>query len=449
VSISAGTVPGTKLEMIGAEVVLAENCVSPQERLLQIETVENDMNNVCDVAIVGAGPYGLSVAAHLRARGVDFRIFGKALETWRSHMPRNMVLKSDGFASNLSAPSAGSTLKAYCAKRGLPYADQGLPIPLALFVEYADWFQKRHVPTLEQQEVCRVERNGNRFVLTLENGELATARNVVLAVGISWFAHTPAVLAALPRGLLSHSYDHRDVSQFEGRDVAVIGRGASATDLAALLSESGARPCIVARTPTLEFNSVPDPQAETLLYRLQRPASGIGRGWSSYFCASAPQLFYRLPAGLKQRAIQSHMHPAAGWFMRERVEGRIPMLLGRTIASARSHGGGVELTLNDSAGREEMLFVDHVVAATGYHADMRRLTFLAPDLRNSIASRGQTALLSDNFETPVRGLFAVGLATMDSFGPLLRFMAGAEFAAPRLAAHLDRDKAVAHYRHVA
>jgi hypothetical protein len=44
----------------------------------------------------------------------------------------------------------------------------------------------------------------------------------------------------------------------------------------------------------------------------------------------------------------------------------------------------------------------------------------------------------DNFETSVDGLYTIGLAAMDMFGPLLRFMVGAEFAAPRLAAHLER-----------
>lgn len=56
------------------------------------------------VAIIGAGPYGLSIAAHLRAYGIPFRIFGAPLDSWRRHMPVGMMLKSDGFASSLSAP---------------------------------------------------------------------------------------------------------------------------------------------------------------------------------------------------------------------------------------------------------------------------------------------------------------------------------------------------------
>ncbi len=397
------------------------------------------MNDICPVAIIGAGPYGLSLAAHLRARGVEHRIFGKPLGTWRNHMPRDMMLKSDGFASNLSAPAGDSTMKAWCAARNIPYADEGLPIPLDRFIAYADWFRARFVPDLEDVQVTALRRSGEGFALTLETGEQLQAARVVLAVGITWFAHIPDELRNLPGELLSHSYAHRDVEQFRGKDVVVIGSGASAIDLASLLQTSGAKARIVARTRVLDFNSIPDPDAETLLYRIQRPASGIGRGWRSYFCAAAPLLFYRLPDALKRRAISSHMHPAAGWFMREKVEGKIQTLLGRKIVGAESKNGRAVLTLEGPSGDEEALVCDHVIAATGYKADMHRIPFLDAALVTRVAEPGRPPFVTDNFETAVPGLYVMGLAAMDSFGPLLRFMYGAEFAAPRLAAHLSRN----------
>src|SRR5512146_289671 len=107
--------------------------------------------NPCEIAIIGAGPYGLSLAAQLAARGVSFRIFGKPLDTWRHHMPKDMLLKSEGFASSLSHPSRDSTLGAYCAVRGIEYADQAIPVSLDLFLDYAEWFRKTYVPTLEEK----------------------------------------------------------------------------------------------------------------------------------------------------------------------------------------------------------------------------------------------------------------------------------------------------------
>ncbi len=401
------------------------------------------MTQTCDVAIIGAGPHGLSLAAHLAARGVNFRIFGRPMTTWSEHMPKTMTLKSDGFASNLSAPGEESTLKAWCARNNLPYADQALPVPLDTFLSYAHWFQKRYVPGVEETNVTSVEAHGDGYALKLETGESLRARSVVLAVGITWFEHTPEVLRDLPSELVSHSAAHRDVARFKGREVAVIGAGSSAVDLAHLLHEEGAKVRIVARAPRIEFNKVPDAADETLIGRTLRPASGIGRGWRSLFCAEAPLLFYRLPAALKRRAIDSHMHPAAGWFMREKVEGVIAMSLGKTLAKAERAGNRVTLTLKDGARSAETFAFDHVIAATGYKMDLRRIPFLEKGLIERASLADGTPILSDSFETPVAGLYAVGPAALESFGPLMRFMVGSEFAAPRVAARLERVFGVA------
>ncbi|MBV9572167.1 MAG: NAD(P)-binding domain-containing protein [Alphaproteobacteria bacterium] len=394
--------------------------------------------NVCDIAIIGAGPHGLSLAAQLAARGMDFRVFGKPLSTWSEHMPKNMVLKSDGFVSNLSSPAQNSTLRAYCARNRIPYADEGMPVSLETFLSYANDFRKRFVPMLEEVNVASLKAEGDLFGLTLETGEQLQARNVVLAIGITSFAYTPPVLAKLSAEVCSHSFAHREGGGFEGKEVVVIGRGASAVDLAWLLHQQGAFPRIVARSNEIDFNKVPDAYEESLIGKLHRPASGIGRGWKSLFCAQAPLLFYRLPEALRRRAIASHMHPAGGWFMREKVESNIPMFLGRSIRKAEAVNGRVELTMRDRSGEEETIRCDHVIAATGYEPDMRKVPFLAPELVNQISPRENVTLLSDVFETAVAGLYAVGLPAMHNFGPLMRFMVGAEFAAPRVASALHR-----------
>ena len=140
-----------------------------------------------ELAIVGAGPYGLSIAAHVRRLGVPFRIFGRPMDSWRDHMPKGMMLKSDGFASNISDPDLNFTLKHFCHERGLSYSDDKLPVPLETFTAYGLAFGERMVPELENKLVVRLDRApGEGFDLELEDGERVTTRRIILAVGIAF-----------------------------------------------------------------------------------------------------------------------------------------------------------------------------------------------------------------------------------------------------------------------
>lgn len=407
------------------------------------------MTSICDVAIIGAGPYGLSLAANLNAMNIDARVFGKPLDTWCEHMPKDMLLKSDGFASNLHAPDGRGTLKAYYKAHGIAYADQGTPVRLDLFNAYAARFQKRYVPHLEQKNVTMLRQSPNGYLLELDDGERFQARHVVNAVGITWFAHMPHKLRGLPDWAASHSFAHRDVSQFKGRDAIVMGAGASAIDLAALLADSGADVRIVARAEHIRFHDAPDPANDTLLRQIQRPPTGLGPGWRSFFCANTPLLFHRMPEKIRLRATHNHLGPAPGWFMRKRVEGRIPMLLGRELLHAQTEGDRVALRVADENGEQTTLTCDHAIAATGYRPELHRLPYLAPELLKRIAQVENTAILSDRFESSLPGLYFTGPAAANSFGPLMRFMVGAEFAAPRIAAHLARRLGASRYEQAA
>jgi cation diffusion facilitator CzcD-associated flavoprotein CzcO len=396
------------------------------------------MPRFVEVAIIGAGPYGLSLAAHLSHAGVSFRIFGKPLSTWRHHMPKGMHLNSDGFASNISSPDASTTLKAWCEKNGVAYGDQAAPVELETFNAYASWFQKHAVPSLEELNVTSLSRYNERYTLVLENGERVEARHVVLAVGITWFAHLPEALRGLNSACVTHSFAHHDLSQFKGKDVIVLGAGASAIDTAALAEDAGAKVSILARADHIRFHSAPDPDDASFLKQLQRPSTGIGPGWRSFFCANTPLLFHRMPENLRLRATKNHLGPAPGWFMRERVEGKIPVLLGHALKNARAYDKRVTLDVVDALGKEKLLSCDHVIAATGYKPDLTRLPFLEPFLRSAILQVEHTPVLSDHFETSADGLYVIGPAAANAFGPLMRFMVGAEFVAPRLTGHLRR-----------
>ena len=391
------------------------------------------------VAIIGAGPYGLSIAAHLRSMGISYRIFGTPIDTWARHMPAGMLLKSDGFASSLSDPDEKGTLANYCADRGLPYHPTDLPVPLEVFVDYARDFQERFVPDLEDRQVLSVDKSGDKFTLVLDDGETLEADLVVGAMGVTHFGRIPEELSALPEKLVTHSSDHHDLSGFAGREVTVLGGGSSAVDIAVLLHEAGADTSLVARTGQLRFFSPPTGRPRGRWDKLRAPSSGLGPGWRSWLCENAPGLFRFLPGNARVTIVRRHLGPKSGWPMKARLEAGVKVTLNTHLERATEENGRVRLVLRATNGSKREVLTDHVIAATGYWPDVDRLRFLSDRLRSAIRTHVGMAMLNGGFETSVPGFYIVGPAAADSFGPLMRFMVGAEYVAPLVARRLARQ----------
>jgi hypothetical protein len=399
------------------------------------EDASHEMNRT-EIAIVGAGPYGLSLAAHLRALGVPFRIVGRVMETWREQMPQGMLLKSDGFASDLSDPQGTFRLHHYCEERRLPYHATCIPVELSTFAGYGVEFQRRMVPELEDAKLVNLARSDGGFRLTLATGESFATRLVVLAVGISHYAHIPPVLGGLPSGVLSHSSQVRQPAKFAGKKVAVVGSGASAIDLAALLHEAGAKVTIVSRRSKLKFHDKPKDRERSLWEKLRRPGSGLGPGWKSRLLTEFPHWFRLLPVRQRLDLLRRLLGPSGGWPMRERVEGKVMVRSGVTLRGAEMRDGHVLLALSGKGVAVEQIEFDHVIAATGYRVDLRRLPFLGEDLRRQIRAVEHMPVLSSHFESSVPGLYFVGISSALTFGPMMRFAYGAAYTARRLERHL-------------
>ena len=387
-----------------------------------------------DTAIIGAGPYGLSIAAHFRSKGISFRIFGRTMDSWLAHMPKGMCLKSDGFASNIYDPHGQFTLKSFCEERKIEYSDAGIPVRLDTFASYGLAFQERMTPELENKMVTGIERCQEGFMLQLDNGETVRARRVVLAVGITHFAYVPENLRHLPEEFLTHSYAHHDLGRFRGRSVAVLGGGSSAIDLAGLLHEADADAELIARRESLKFHDMaPIGVKEPLWRRIRHPKSGLGPGLRSRIFSDAPGFFHALPESYRLNLVRTHLGPSGGWFIKGKVIGKVPLHMGTAVESAEVRGGRVVLQLRGTDGTRREISVDHVVAATGYRVDLDRLQFLSPGIRAQIKSVERTPILSSKFESSVRGLYFTGVAAANSFGPLMRFAFGAGFTARHLA----------------
>ncbi|KJY35597.1 FAD-dependent oxidoreductase, partial [Streptomyces sp. NRRL S-495] len=294
------------------------------------------------VAVVGAGPYGLSVAAHLTGRDVPPRVLGVPMESWRTRMPAGMFLKSTPRASSIADPAGRYRLADFRAAAGLPPVGDRYAVPLDEFVRYGEWFQRACVPGVERAAVVGIERARDGFRLTLDTGEVFGARAVVLAGGFPPYARVPGVLRPLVgAGLASHTADHADLAKFGGRRVAVVGAGQSALESATLLHEAGAEPVLVARTGELRFGEPPDsedPADRPWPVRLAKPGSPLGPGWSFAAFSRATGAFRVLPDATRARLVRTVLGPSGGWWLRERLEGRFPVLTGHELLTAGRTG---------------------------------------------------------------------------------------------------------------
>ncbi|MEU6662329.1 FAD-dependent oxidoreductase [Streptomyces sp. NPDC046821] len=391
------------------------------------------------VAVIGAGPYGLSTAAHLRARGIPVRVFGDPMVSWRSHMPERMLLKSVPSASNIDAPQPGHDLVDYCDAAGIPrlVTDEDI-IPVETFVDYGDWFQEQLVPGLERVRVVSVDRRAHgTFELKLDSGEQFTARAVVVATGLSGLDHLPRELATAapdgpaPTAAVSHSSQHHDLSRFAGKELIVVGAGQSALETAALAAEAGASVRIVARGKgAVRFGAPPWEQPRL------RPGTPFGRAWSLYALTYYPHPYRHLPPQARHFLVRRVLGPLGAWWLRERFEGKVRVREVDAILGSVEADGGAALTVRTPGGRIAELTADHVIAATGYRVDLAAMDFLGDGLRTRITASRGTPRLGAGYVSSVPGLYFTGMLGGSSYGPVMRFVCGTEFASPRLARHL-------------
>jgi hypothetical protein len=381
----------------------------------------------CDVAIIGAGPYGLAVAAHLRAANVAIRVFGQPLSFWRNHMPKGMLLRSPWVATHIGEPHGHLTLDEY-------YRESGMEVPKLLpvenFVGYGIWFQKHMAPDIDRRIVTRVEPLDGGFGLVLDSGDAFFAERVVMAQGLLGHEYRPAQFDGLPRALVSHSCEHTDSARYKGKRVAVIGRGQSACESAALLHEAGAHVEIICRG-SLVWNADPEKRGglrksvRALLGSMLIPPSGVGP-FPFNWVNEAPGAVHLFPEQQRDQLNERSLGATAILWLRPRLKD-LPINQQRRILSAQRVGDRISLTLDNAAKR-----YDHVLLATGYRIDVKKMAMLDQRLLDKVTLHNGLPVLSNGFESSIPGLHFIGASAVASFGPLLRFIAGAGFAGRRV-----------------
>jgi len=370
--------------------------------------------------VIGAGPFGLSISAHLSALGVDHRIAGRPMDTWRAHMPDGMLMKSEPYASTIASPDGRYDVEAYCRSSGLQYVERLGPLTRERFLNYADWYTKHLVADIQDESVTEIAKVDGGFRLSFAAAKPVTARQVVVATGVLPYRHVPAELAGLPSELVTHTADHHDLGVFQGMRVAVVGAGQSALETAALLHEAGVEVQVIARTPVLSWNE-PNPAHLSAFGKLKRPVTQLCEGWRCYFW-NTPSAFRVLPENYRIRKAKTVLGPSGAWWLRDRFDGVVDALPGHRVREAVADGSRVKLLL-DGPSRSDVT-ADHVIAGTGFRVDLTRLSFLPDSLRSLIKTLRGHPVVSREGQTSVPGLYFAGAPNVLFVGPSSRFVAG-------------------------
>lgn len=389
-----------------------------------------------DVAVVGAGPYGLSVAAHV-APHAQVRVFGRPMQTWRELMPNDMLLRSDWDHTNLSAPGDRGRIDDWIREVGEARTE---PIPLPLFLRYADWFIDRFVPDIDAARVAHISCGDGGFTLRTDDGRETHATNVVLALGVTPFPFVPEVLRGLPRELVSLAVDSVVGGAFAGRRVVVVGGGQNALEAALRAHRAGAASVDVLVRSRIRWFAAHEPESErgalqARLFRLAYPIVGFGPPPMNRLVLH-PHLFALMPEAFRERITRRLLRSGGSPWLRDQLEGRVRFHEGASITEATLGGASAVLRLADGRRFE----ADRVIIACGYRFDLSRIDALSLEVRDRIQRSPKTGwpVLTDGSRTTCPGLYFAGYPTEGRFGPLVRFVEGTRFAARLCAASLGR-----------
>lgn len=385
----------------------------------------------CDVAIIGAGPYGLSSAAHLKALGMEVRVFGEPMEFWANGTPPGMLLRSPREASTISDPKAAFTLEEYERVNDVAPVKR---LPKDTFVNYGKWFQTQLGAVLDRRNVAQLCRENGGFKLFVNGGEAVTCKKVVVATGIGKFANVPGPFAGLPGKRVSHCYEGRPFSEM-GKRVAVIGAGQSAIECAVLLGEASFSVELIARVEVLRWIGMHPrlhhlgPVSKMLYSKHDIGPIGISR------LVAYPNLLYQFPMWAKDTIRKRAVRSAGAPWLIPRLPS-VTITTSTSVVSADEVDGEVRLKLSDGSERR----VDHVLLGTGYRVDISKYEFMSEGLLKEVRQLDGYPDVTAGLATSVPGLHFTGAAAARKFGPLLYFVTGTDFASRELASYFSRHR---------
>ena len=370
-----------------------------------------------NLLIIGAGPYALSTAGLARERGIDTVVVGGPMAFWRENMPEGMFLRS-GPDWHLDAAGV-HTLEAYLQERAITH-DEVDPIPIGVFLDYAEWFRQAKSIQVLDGLVADLTRSDGRFEATLAAGERVVADAVLAAPGVRYYTNVPGWASSVVPDRAAHTCDLVRFDEFAGARVLIVGGRQSAYEWAALLREHGAeRVDLVHRHDVPRFDRADWSFVDAHVERtMQLPGY-----WRNLPQAERDAIALRFWE-VGRLTLEYWLVPRLDWTGIHRWPGT-------EVVDVSSLGSGeLGVLLSNS----EPLTVDRIIFASGYRADLARVQYLAT-LTDGIDTADGYPSLDEAFRTSVSGLYITGFSASRDFGPFFGFVK----AAPAAATLIVRD----------
>lgn len=362
------------------------------------------------------------------------RTFGAEMETWRTCMPAEMLMRSAWEETSLSAPAGAGTLDEWVRQTDESRTE---PIPLPMFLRYSEWFSERFVDDRDPSRIASVESSESGYRLSTEAGSEVDAARIVVAVGVMPFAYVPPKLAEQLGESISLATGIEDARRHAGQRVLVVGGGQAGLETAGLAAQAGGTVELVTRSTVRWFADhephYPRGRVQARLYRLAYPVVGYGPPPLNRL-VMMPDLFAKLPEGTRRSLTARILRSGGSPWLRGFVERSVRVTEHNTVEHVEQQAGGLVVRLSDGTERE----VDHILIACGYRFDLDRLSFLSPAVRARIETRNGWPVLDRYFRSSDQNMFFVGYAAEHRFGPLSRFVLGAEFSALRVRQAIER-----------
>jgi len=376
---------------------------------VEVQESSDNAERKTDLLIVGAGPFGLAMAAYAKHLGIEHLVVGKSMGFWKTNMPKGMYLRSacDWHLDPLNV----DTIEKFVGTKGLSTKDVE-PLSLEFYLNYAQWFQEQKRILVLPALVRKLDWNESepfRFRAVLDNGQNVAAKFVVLAVGFQYFKNLPSDLVRLlPEDRYSHTCDLVDFAEMAGKRCLIIGGRQSAFEWTALMNEAGAA----------EIH---------LCYRHHSPAfAAADWSWINPLMDATeenPGWFRSLTQQQKdeinRRLWAEGRLKVEPWLKARISNGRVKLWPQTRVEKCCELSNG-DLAVSMDNGQK--ITVDRIILATGYKVELTQVPFLrGSKILGRLNIQDVFPELDKHFQSSLRGMFITSLPAVQQFGPFFGF----------------------------